>query len=749
MFEFLFKYPPAVYSRGDYVLLTPWPVWLLLLLVCVAGGFLFWQVRRHRQLLSQARTIGIWALQTALVALILLLLWHPAISVATLRPQQNIVAVLLDSSRSMSIRDDGGRSRFDEASRLLQNGLLDSLGRKFQVRLYRVGADAKRVDPGQFFAPPDAPVTRIADSLKSIAAESSSLPFGAVVLLTDGAENAGGIDFETIQRLRQSRIPVHTVGFGKEKLKRDIEIEDFSVPQRALAGSRLEARVALTQTGLSGEKARISIRDGEKVLASRVVPLDRESESVALVFNAGQAAALNLVASADPMPGEENTANNALGRVINVSAKHPRVLYVEGEPRWDYKFLRRAADDDTQIELVSMLRTTPNKIYRQGVKDASELEAGFPTKPEELFAYDGLIIGSVEASWFTPAQQDMIKEFAGRRGGGILFLGGRFALSDGGYAATPLAEILPVHLPGSATAFQRVYSTAELAPGGFDSALCRLDDDPDKNVERWRKMPELANWQLVGDAKPGAAVLAEVVPPGHRKSPLLVTEPYGRGRTAVLATGGMWRWQMRLEHTDKTLAIFWQQMLRWLVNDTPGSVSATTPRQVLADEDQVHLRVEVRDNTYQPLGSANVEAHFIGPNNLSDIVKLQPVAAEEGVYAGDWTAVHPGAYLAEVTAANAGKEVGRDVVTFRRDDGVAENFRTTQNRDLLEKLSQQTGGRYYKPSDARHLADEVAYSDAGITTRETLDLWDLPIVLLLAFALRASEWLLRRKWGVV
>ena len=449
------------------------------------------------------------------------------------------------------------------------------------------------------------------------------------------------------------------------------------------------------------------------------------------------------------MPGEENTANNALARVVNVSARHPRVLYVEGEPRWDYKFLRRAADDDTQVELVSMLRTTPNKIYRQGVRDSAELEQGFPTKPEELFAYDGLIIGSVEANWFTPAQQDMIKEFAGRRGGGVLFLGGRFSLSDGGYAATPLAEILPVHLPNAVATFQRVYATAELSPAGFDNAICRLIDDPAKNIDRWKKMPEMANWQLVGDPKPGAAVLAEVLPPGHRKSPLLVTESYGRGRTAVLASGGMWRWQMRSEHTDRTLATFWQQMLRWLVNDAPGTVTASTPRQVLADEDQVHLRVEVRDKAYQPLGNANVQAHFIGPDNLSNTVQLHPVPAEAGVYAADWTAAHSGAYLAEVTGSNFSGEVGRDVVTFRRDDGVAENFRTTQNRDLLEKLSQQTGGRYYTPRDARHLADEIAYSDAGITMRETLDLWDLPIVLLLALALRGSEWLLRRKWGVV
>jgi len=749
MFEFLFKYPLSVYQRGHYLLAGPWPWWLLVLLIAIAAAGLFWNARRHSNLIPRTRAAAIWGLQTALVALLLLLLARPAISVATLRPQQNIVAVLLDSSRSMTIADEGSRSRFDAASRLLKDGLIDSLGRKFQVRLYRLGADAHRVDTAHLYVPPDSGVTRIARSLEDIAAESAALPFGAVVLLSDGAENSGGIDFETIQRLRQTRIPVNTVGFGKEKLSRDIEVEDFSVPQRALAGSRIEARVALRQTGLSGETARVTIRDGDRVLAAQSITLNAEAAAVPLIFNAGNAGALNLLARVDPLPGEENTANNALARVVNVSARKPRILYVEGEPRWEYKFIRRASDDDPQIELVSMLRTTPNKIYRQGVRDQSELEQGFPTKPEELFGYDGLIIGSVEASWFTPAQQDMIREFAGRRGGGVLFLGGRFGLSEGGYAATSIAEMLPVHLPAAGTTFQRVYSNTELAPAGMDSALCRLDDDPQKNAERWKKMPEIANWQLVGDPKPGAALLAEIIPPGHRKTPLLVTEPFGRGRTAVLATGGMWRWQMRSDHTDKTLPNFWRQMLRFLVNDTPGTVVAATPRQVLQDEDRLPLRVEVRDKNYQPLGSAVVQAHFVGPDGLSDTLRLQPAGGEAGVYTADWSAPRAGAYLAEVTATVNNAEVGRDVLTFRRNDGVAENFRTTQNRDLLERLSKQTGGHYYTPREARHMTDEISYSEAGITSREMLDLWDLPIVLLLALALRASEWLLRRKWGVV
>ncbi|MEJ7607174.1 MAG: hypothetical protein WKF37_13135 [Bryobacteraceae bacterium] len=100
-------------------------------------------------------------------------------------------------------------------------------------------------------------------------------------------------------------------------------------------------------------------------------------------------------------------------------------------------------------------------------------------------------------------------------------------------------------------------------------------------------------------------------------------------------------------------------------------------------------------------------------------------------------------------AKRGDEEVGRDVLSFRREDGVAENFRTQQNRELLEKLSSQTGGRYYKPAELARLADEIAYSEAGISTRETRDLWDMPIFFIAALLLRSTEWLLRRKWGVV
>src|SRR4051794_16111273 len=214
MFEFLFKYPPAIFSKGKFLLLSGWPLWLLLLLIVAAGAGLFWNMRQRHGLLSNPRAIAIWLAQTALIALVLFMLWHPAISVARLRPQQNVVAVLVDHSRSMGIADDG-KPRLVAAEETLETKLLPELSKKFQVRMYGFGKDAVRIEQPRSLAADDN-ATRISDSLKHIAAEAGTMPLGAIVLMSDGGDNTGGIDRDAISQLRQLRVPVHTVGFGPD-----------------------------------------------------------------------------------------------------------------------------------------------------------------------------------------------------------------------------------------------------------------------------------------------------------------------------------------------------------------------------------------------------------------------------------------------------------------------------------------------------------------------------------------------------
>lgn len=752
MFEWFFKYPAAMFAKGQFVLLGTWPRWILAVLVLLAAvglAFLIWS--RRSQLtpkLRSWRAAMIWLLQFCLAALLLVLLWQPAITVAELKPQQNIIAVLVDDSRSMAIADSGSTREID-AVKALQNGVLADLRKNFQTRIYSFDTQVARVSNLQQLQPV-GPATHIGDSLQQLVSETSDLPVGAILLLSDGADNSGGIDRTTIAELRSRRIPVHTVGFGAEHMQHDVEIDDAALAPRALANSRMSANVTFHQEGFAGHKATLSARDGGKLLASRDVTLagDDKSQSEILLLNAGDAGAKALTFSLAPLPGESNTANNSITRLVDVQADKRRILYVEGEPRWEYKFIRRAEDDDPIVEIASMLRTTENKIYRQGIENPQELAEGFPTDAKDLFQYQGIIIGSVEAGYFTPAQQDLIRQFVDRRGGGLLMLAGRFALADGGWGGSPLADLLPVVLPSHNKTFHRLPATVELTAAGKDSLICRLTDDPDQNAERWKKLPYLMDYQEAGTPKPGAVVLADLKAGGH-ESPLLITQNYGRGRTAVMATSGTWRWQMSLPAGDPTHTMFWRQLLRWLVADTPGHVVASVPNQMLFDDGRTKLSVQVRNIDYLPASDASVQAHIMGPDGLAATVEMTPVPDSPGSFQADWNAAEPGSYLAEIVAQRGGQDIGRDVVTFERMDGVAENFHTEQNRPLLEQLAAETGGSYWSPQALSKLASQIPYSEAGITVRDTKPLWNMPAVFLVILFLLLCEWILRRKWGVV
>jgi uncharacterized membrane protein len=749
MFEFFFKYPWAMYQKGEFVFGRGWsPLWLAGLVVVAAFyvGLIF--LRRRREWRSLARAGVLALLEWSVLALLLGMLWQPALSVATLKPQQNVVAVVLDGSASMAIADEG-RPRLDNARALLGSGVLDELRKQYPVRLFVAGTGAERVASLNRVAP-DRQVTRLGEALSQVAAESATLPIGAIVLLSDGADTTGGIDRAVLSQLREARIPVHTVGFGRPAMRNDIEVEGVDVQARALPKSRVSALVRIRDAGFAGSKSKLLVRDASKVLATREIVLPPEgAQSVEpILFQAGDPGGRTLRVEVEPLAGEENRDNNSATALLQVEDRKPRVLYFEGEPRWEYKFIRRAVEDDDRVQIVSVMRTTQNKIYRQGIGDPKELAEGFPASVEEMFRYEGLILGSVEAGYFTPSQLTLIKEFADRRGGGVLFLDGRSALSEGGWEKSDVAEMLPVTLPDRHGTFHRDGVKVELTARGADSLLVRIEDNREANIARWRKLPPLADYAEVGAPKPGAIVLAELFTPERGRLPLLVTQTYGRGRVALLA-GSTWKWQMLQDSKDMSHEIFWRQMVRWLAADTPGRVVTSTPKPVLNDETRVRLEAEVRDENYMPQPDATVEARVLIPGGDSVVVPLQPDPQRTGHYQAEWQAAPPGSYLAEVAARSQDKEIGRSAVTFLRQDGLAEHYHTWQNRELLERLAEQTGGRYWTAGEARRLPGEIGFSEAGISVRELHDVWDAPAAFLLLAGLKAGEWLLRRKWGAV
>jgi len=752
MLEFFLKYPWAVYRKGEFAFLAGWPLWMLVASAAAAAAglaaWLRWGRVAYLDRLGYRRLAIVWALQTAVVVFLLLLLWRPALFVPVLKSKQNVIAVVVDDSSSMSVVE-GGSSRLARARAILEGGLLDQLKQDYQVRLYRVGRKLERLESvDQLTA--SQPATRLAEGLRAVAMEAQSLPVGAVVLLSDGADNTGGIDLETLAALRARKLPVHTIGFGETRFHEDLELVRVEMPPRSLPDAKVEARVTFRQEGFAGQQAIVKLQVGGRVVASQVVKLDRRPEqTVSLIFDAGTAGSRQFDVVLEPLPGERNARNNVLAGVLQVEDRKPRLLYMEGEPRWEYKFLRRALEEDRVLHLVSILRTTQNKIYRQGIESPEELNEGFPRRVEELFRFEGVILGSVEASYFTATQLELLREFVDRRGGGLLLLGGRAGLGDGGWGASPLAGLLPAELPKSKPSFHRDHASVRLTPEGGRSLITRLLPDAAQNQSRWSQMPKLADYQELGNPKPGAIVLLESVAPTGRVFPLLVVQQYGHGRVGILATGGTWRWQMQQPVEDRTHELFWQQLARWLVAATPRQVSASSRAAVLFDGDAAELHAQVRDASYQPVTDAVVEARVMAPSGAESRIEFQPVPEQPGLYRASWQPPVPGLYLAEVTARRGEQILGQDQVPFLRQDGVAESFHIEQNRELLERLAQETGGRYYEPGEANELLKEIAFSEAGFSVREVRELWNLPAVFFCLLLVKSAEWYLRRRWGCV
>ena len=745
MFELLFKYSRATFERAELVFASGWPVWLLLALIVLAGvavGVSIWQ---RRPALGLVRAAALGTLQTALLAALLVLAWRPALVTQTLRPQENSVAVLLDTSGSM-LYGDGDTSRLQQAVDSLQADALPQLSSSFDVNLFSFAGELLEL-PALDQVPAPGPVTHIGDALLEVLRGAQSGAIAAVVLVSDGADNSNDFDAARIAEIASFGVPVHTVGVGAESMPEDLELEDVQLPPVGLAGSTVSAQVSIRHSGAA--LAQLKVYDGDAILASEAIQLPNSTGVTTrwVDIDVGDAGVRDLRFALDALPGETNVINNSRLRPMEVPEQRRHILYIEGEPRWEYKFIRRAIDDAPAVRVASLLKTTPNKFYRQGVESPDELIDGFPTDELTLFRYDAVMIGSFEAAALSAEQHDMLREFVSRRGGTLLMLGGRRGLTDGGWGATSIAEVLPVRLPmPDGPTFIREAAQAVLTAAGRTSAVTRLNADDAANEAFWRSMPELADFQHVGDLKPGAETLLEAEF-GGRTEPLLVQQRYGLGNAMVLATGGTWRWQMQLPHEDQRHETFWRQLLQAAATTAPQPVTLTSNRVFYGDESSVALRAEVRDKAFKPAADATVSLEVSDGLGPPTALPMTPVAGEPGVYEANYETTHAGVFRFAANAESGDEVLGRGQFAVRREDGVIEHYRVQQNRPLLERLAAATGGSYFAVTDVSRLPEAVSFSDAGSVERQVLDLWNMPIVFLLLLLLKAGEWLLRLYWG--
>jgi uncharacterized membrane protein len=456
-----------------------------------------------------------------------------------------------------------------------------------------------------------------------------------------------------------------------------------------------------------------------------------------------------------PLAGEAVTQNNVREALINVRDVRERILYYEGEPRFEMKFLRRAVADDKNLQVVTLERTAKNKYLRLDVDDAEELAAGFPKTREELYQYRGLILGSVEASFFAGDQLRMMADFVSQRGGGLLMIGGALAFGEGGYAGTPLAEALPVVVEARAKEGpaepQAASLKVELTPFGAAHAITQLAATEPKSAERWRALPALSSVNDVQRVKPGGATLLLGRPEaGGPSRVVLASQRFGRGKALALTVQDSWLWQMHAEIPveDMTHEGLWRQLLRFLVSSVPGPVVASATSDIVAPGSAVSVRAEVSDDTYLRVNNAQVAAVVKDPAGQIRDVPLEWTVEKDGEYRGSFVAGTKGAYEIRVQARRAGKALGEDVVHLRAEDRDTEFHGAEMKAPLLKRIASETGGRYYTPETAASLAEDLSYSEGGVSVTEQKDLWDMPALFLGILVLLSAEWIYRKARGL-
>ncbi len=763
VFEFLFKYRPLLFERGTLSFGASWVVLVASVVAVVAAVPLLLRYRDVRGKSSARDRVVLTVLRTAVLLLVLFCLFRPALVLSTVVPQRSFVGILLDDSRSMQIADVDEQPRgafiqetFGPESSVLARALAD----KFMLRFFRFSESAERLnDPaGLSFA---GSRTHLSRALQRSTDELSNVPLAGLVVISDGADNSNAAVSDTLLDLQARKVPVYTVGLGRERFTRDIEVTRVEAPRTVLAGSSLVVEVTISQRGFDGETVRLDVEDNGRIVNSRDVTLTAEAEAttVRIHFTAADAGARVFVFKVTPEEGEMVTQNNERHQLIHVEDERPKILYFEGEPRFELKFIRRAVSDDENLQLVCLQRTAENKFLRLDVDDPEELSSGFPKTREELFRYRGIILGSVEASYFTHDQLRMISDFVSQRGGGLLTLGGRLSFSEGGYAGTPVAEVLPIVLEP----MQERSEAEELAgpaffaglsvkptPFGTTHPVTQFGADTDASTARWATMPPLSTLNVVERVKPGATTLLTGSGPEVDEQPVLVFQRYGRGRSAALTINDSWQWQMHhdIPLEDMTHELFWRKLLRWLVSYVPAQVTVTTEKHRYAPGENVSVRAEVDDDRFLKVNNARVTGSVRTPSGERFDIPMEWTVDKDGEYQGNFLPSEKGIYEIDVTAAREGVELGAATGYTESQELDDEYFQAEMRAPLMQRIASETGGRFYTRETVDRLPEDMSYTEGGTTIRERRDLWDMPIVFFLLVGLVGSEWGYRKLRGL-
>ena len=593
--------------------------------------------------------------------------------------------------------------------------------------------------------------------------------------------------------------PIYLVAIGSTEPAPDVSVGNITVTQTNFEEAPVTIKAEVAASGHDGEELAVQLLDSEDAEVDRVVVETAGGEPPRIVrfqvkpekagtsfYRLRTSAEAELDQFESPKRSREATlANNTKWITVDRPKGPYRVLYVSGRPNWEFKYLQRAVQADDEVQLVGLVRIarrepkfsflsrageSTNPLYRGfespdeeeaeqydepvlvrlGTRDAEELRTGFPKTADELYSYDAIVLDDVEAGFFTQDQLLLLQKFVSTRGGGFLMLGGTESLFQGEYRRTPVGEMLPVYLDRkSFVPTDQGYRMA-LSREGWLQPWVRLRETEESERRRLEAMPAFHVLNQSGGLKPGATVLANVTRADGELHPALVAQRFGKGQTAVLLIGDMWRWSLgRKENEQDDLAKAWRQTIRWLVSDVPGRVELAARRASDLQDGAVELNAQVRNEEYEPLDNASVAFTVWTPGGDQIELRGEPSSEAAGVYCVSYLPREAGAYRvqANVSAAD-GSEVGAQETGWTSEPAAEEFRRLTPNRELLREVAEKSGGEVLSLNGLESFVASLPNRKIPITEPWIYPLWQTPWLFLLAIACLIGEWGLRRWKGL-
>ena len=779
-----------------------WIVALVVIPAILIG--VWWIYSGEKGKLNNASRAALATLRFLIILVIVAILFRPTLTEERVQRESSWILILVDDSYSMGISDrfadplvtaslesvlgapyQPETTRLDIVRSVLgsEAGFVEALREKANVRVVSCSngielvADLPRVGENE----PDGPgsidlsglelrgrVTRLGDSLYESVNELRGESVSAVILFSDGRDNGGVVrPEEAAARLARREVPIYTIGVGNPDEPRDIRVFNLELAEIVLAGDLIPVDFQVSNQGFTGESVRV---DFTLVEADRGgPPVARETTYLTLgepgeitpgriEFRARTPGTFRARVEIAVQDGELFEDNNFDEKPVRILDEKIKVLYAEGPPRYDYRFLMHALIRDPTME-AQILLTSADPEYVQESSAGVAPISRFPRTREDLFEYHLVILGDLAEGTLTNEQMEWLVEFVDDHGGGVIFIAGRWSL-PGKYRGTPLETLFPVELEDAdATSYEGGNIThpfnVRLTPEGKEHPIMQLVGDPEENERLWQfsgrfdsAMPGYFWFQKVKRVKRGAVPLAvhpESFNLTEEPRPIFAFQYLGRGRTFISLTDDTWR--VRKLVGNKYFYRFWGQVIRFisagrLLGDSKRfSVSTDRDEYTLGEPVNVLARVLGRD--FKP---TRAEEQLLQLESGDDEPSVELTAVQNPA--------RPEYYEVTVDA----QELGEHIVRLPGDGsepGAQAKYRVvvpqleyenpTMDEARLQEIARLSGGSYHEVRESRAVIDEVKPFEKEVPiSEERSPLWDRQWLLLLFVSLLTAEWLLRK-----